>query len=103
MADAPDSKSGHRKVVWVQVPPSAFKTCGTSEKPVPIEWPIRRSSLLSCFPNKYIKSTSAIEWIKPPAIGEAHGDLSRRGQEDYPWRSNSAADCAIDWVQLERN
>src|SRR5262245_13944677 len=24
MADAPDSKSGHRKVVWVQVPPSAL-------------------------------------------------------------------------------
>ena len=27
MADAPDSKSGTRKGVWVQVPPSAPKKC----------------------------------------------------------------------------
>src|SRR5579864_6384083 len=29
MADAPDSKSGHRKVVWVQVPPSALYSVRT--------------------------------------------------------------------------
>jgi hypothetical protein len=28
MADAPDSKSGPRKGVWVQVPPSVLATCG---------------------------------------------------------------------------
>src|SRR6516164_11288914 len=30
MADAPDSKSGPRKGVWVQVPPSVLRTCGKS-------------------------------------------------------------------------
>src|SRR5437762_12187626 len=32
MADAPDSKSGPRKWVWVQVPPSAIRTCSQSER-----------------------------------------------------------------------
>src|SRR5665213_2982069 len=32
MADAPDSKSGSRKRVWVQVPPSALRSCFRSHR-----------------------------------------------------------------------
>jgi hypothetical protein len=32
MADVPDSKSGPRKGVWVQVPPSVLRTCGDSQR-----------------------------------------------------------------------
>jgi hypothetical protein len=35
MADAPDSKSGPRKWVWVQVPPSALDSLVPSKNPIP--------------------------------------------------------------------
>jgi hypothetical protein len=42
MADAPDSKSGPRKRVWVQVPPSVLMTCDECET-------VRQSVLLQLF------------------------------------------------------